>query len=261
MNSGSVLAPTPSPAVTRLMMPAEMATAARADTTDTAITPRCIRWRRKCSARPRSTPVSPLSRRSRTLRVGVAEAARSSVAAESPDAATAPDAGIAPITRVAEEPSAASGITRVSPATAPAPASSSGFSSRSLSAEACRNCLYTCDATVDTTEPTATPMTEPAMPIFDDSSIDVTAANAPAATCGTDKPSSSPPSPLRSGAFSISAASAKATPFAPDMAPAPGAANAAFAACAPGAALAAFPPFPLETANGTATRCVGAGRP
>ena len=43
MNSGSVLVPTPSPAVTRLMMPAEMATAARADTTDTAITPRCMR--------------------------------------------------------------------------------------------------------------------------------------------------------------------------------------------------------------------------
>ena len=242
-------------------MPAEMATAARAETTDTAITPRCMRWRRRCSARPRSTPVSPLSRRSRTLRVGVAEAAGSSVTTESQDAAAAPDAGITPITRVADEPSPAAGITRVSPATAPAPASSSGFNSRSLSAEACKNCLYTCDATVDTTEPTATPMTEPAMPIFDDSSIDVTAANAPAATCGTDKPSSSPPSPLRSRAFSVSAASAKATPFAPGAAPAPGAANAAFAPGTPGGTFAVFPPIPSETANGATTRCVGAGRP
>ena len=244
-----------------------MATAARADTTDTAITPRCMRWRRRCSARPRSTPVSPLSRRSRTLRVGVAKAAGSSFAAESPDA------GTAPITRVAEEPPATSGITRVSPSAAEDPASSSGFSSRSLSAEACRNRLYTCDATVDTTEPTATPMTEPAMPIFDDSSIDVTAANAPAATCGTDRPSSNPPSPLRLGASSASAAAAATAAFAPnaafapysprtpDATLAPGVANAPFAACAPGTALAAFPPFPLETTNGTATRCVGAGRP
>ena len=235
-----------------------------------------MRWRRRCSARPRSTPVSPLSRRSRTLRVGVAEAAGPPSAARSPGAAAAPGAGISPITRVAEEPSPAAGITRVSPATAPAPASSSGLNSRSLSAEACKNCLYTCEATVDTTEPTATPMTEPAMPIFDDSSIDVTAANAPAATCGTDKPSSSPPRPLRLDASSASAASAAAAPFAPGMPfappaanapfapgipPAPDAENAAFAPFTTGTPGAPLPPFLLGTANGTATRCVGAGRP
>ena len=49
--------------------------------------------------------------------------------------------------------------------------------------------MYTCDATVETTEPTATPMTEPAMPIFDDSSIDVTAASAPAVSCAPESPS------------------------------------------------------------------------
>ena len=94
------------------------------------------------------------------------------------DAATAPDAGTRP-SRVSQRSRPrlpASRGSRLRPRRRPPP--SSGFSSRSLSAEARRNCLYTCDATVDTTEPTATPMTEPAMPIFDDSSIDVTAANA-----------------------------------------------------------------------------------
>ena len=71
LNSGSVFVPTPSPAVTSVMTPAVISTATRADTTDTAITPRCTRWRCRCSARPRSTPVSPSARKSCTLRVGV----------------------------------------------------------------------------------------------------------------------------------------------------------------------------------------------
>ena len=54
--------------------------------------------------------------------------------------------------------------------------------SLSFSAEADRNFLYTCDATAETIEPTATPITEPAMPIREASSIDVTAANAPASS-------------------------------------------------------------------------------
>ncbi len=52
--------------------------------------------------------------------------------------------------------------------------------------------MYTCDATVDTIEPTATPMTDPAMPMRADKSIDVTAASAPAASCAADSPSNSP---------------------------------------------------------------------
>jgi hypothetical protein len=41
---------------------------------------------------------------------------------------------------------------------------------------------------VETMEATATPITEPAMPIFDDSRNDVTAAKAPASSCENDIP-------------------------------------------------------------------------
>ena len=40
--------------------------------------------------------------------------------------------------------------------------------------------LYTCVATAETTEPAATPITDPAIPIFAESRNDVTAASAPA---------------------------------------------------------------------------------
>ena len=60
---------------------------------------------------------------------------------------------------------------------------------RSLVADCSRKRLYTCDATVETTEPTATPITDPAMPICADSSIDVTAASAPAVSCAPESPS------------------------------------------------------------------------
>ena len=43
-----------------------------------------------------------------------------------------------------------------------------------------------------TAELTAAPMTDPAMPIFEDSSIEVAAAAAPAMTCAMDSPSMTP---------------------------------------------------------------------
>lgn len=47
---------------------------------------------------------------------------------------------------------------------------------------------YSCEDTADTIEPTATPITDPAMPILADSRNEVTAASAPATSCGTEIP-------------------------------------------------------------------------
>lgn len=48
--------------------------------------------------------------------------------------------------------------------------------------------LYTCVATAETMEPAATPITDPAMPIFADSRNEVTAASAPAKIDENDMP-------------------------------------------------------------------------
>ena len=50
----------------------------------------------------------------------------------------------------------------------------------SFSPDAFKTFLYTCVATAETTEPAATPITDPAIPIFAESRNDVTAASAPA---------------------------------------------------------------------------------
>ena len=49
-----------------------------------------------------------------------------------------------------------------------------------FSPDAFKTFLYTCVATAETTEPAATPITDPAIPIFAESRNDVTAASAPA---------------------------------------------------------------------------------
>lgn len=48
--------------------------------------------------------------------------------------------------------------------------------------------LYICVETAETTEPIATPITDPAMPIFADNRNDVTAASAPAASDDMEMP-------------------------------------------------------------------------
>jgi hypothetical protein len=58
--------------------------------------------------------------------------------------------------------------------------------SRILSADFDKTLLYICDVTVATTDATATPITEPATPICEANSIDVTAAKAPARICATE---------------------------------------------------------------------------
>ena len=58
----------------------------------------------------------------------------------------------------------------------------------SFSPDALSTFLYTCVATAETMEPAATPITDPAMPIFADSRNEVTAASAPAKIDENDMP-------------------------------------------------------------------------
>ena len=66
--------------------------------------------------------------------------------------------------------------------------SSPPLTSWSFSEDALRMFWYSCEDTADTIEPTATPITDPAMPILADSRNEVTAASAPATSCGTEIP-------------------------------------------------------------------------
>ena len=161
---GSVFAPTPWPADTKSMTKADTATASSADTMDTITTPRLnffLRWRSaraRCTTVPPASEVSACGARPRAASFGsavVSAASSFAVAAAcepatdpAPTAAPAPPPALAPSFDPAEpfEP-----IASVSP----------GWISLSLSAERCRNFLYSCDATADTTEPTPTPIAEP----------------------------------------------------------------------------------------------------
>ena len=148
-------------------------------------TPRCLSW---------TTGVSPAPAISPSVRVASSSSCPEEMTRGEPDGAiatvsadntiVASDAtGDEPIILVSspfvEEPS-----TCVSSAAGSSEASSlldgNGTACWSFSPDAFKTFLYTCVATAETTEPAATPITDPAIPIFAESRNDVTAASAPA---------------------------------------------------------------------------------
>ena len=163
---------------------------------DTITTPRLnffLRWR---SARARCTTVPPASEasacgvrpRGASFGSAVVSAASSFAVAAACEPATDP----APTAAPAPPPALAPSFDPAEPFE-PIASVSPGWISLSLSAERCKNFLYSCDATADTTEPTPTPIAEPYMPICEASSMDVTAASAPATTWAIERSSKSPP--------------------------------------------------------------------
>ena len=154
-------------------------------TTPTSLTPRCPFGK---------TEVSPAPAISPSARVASAYSCPEEMTRGKPDCATA--AVSADNTIVTSDATGDDPIILVSSSCSEEPSTCVSSAARSFetvslldgngtacwifSPDAFKTFLYTCVATAETTEPAATPITDPAIPIFAESRNDVTAASAPA---------------------------------------------------------------------------------